>query len=123
MSNKYANYKNIIIIKYKVDNNEDDKIRLFGNEFVHNNKNKCKIIIDTNEEFGLYTHWYKHRIKNDIFEIKLKIIKPLTNIQGMFSMCNSLLSSSDFSNFDNSYVTNMSYLFYECSSLLYLLQM
>jgi len=118
MSNKNGNYTNIILIKYKVDNSKDNKIRLFGNEFVHNNKNNCKIIIGINEEYELYTHWYKHKIKNDIFEIKLKIIKPLTNIQGMFSMCNSLLSSSDISNFDTSNVTNMSYIFYECSSLL-----
>ena len=50
MSNKNGNYKNIIIIKYKIDNCKDNKIRLFGNEFVHNNKNNCKIITDTNEE-------------------------------------------------------------------------
>ena len=118
MSNKNGDYKNIIIIKYKVDNSKDNKIRLFGNEFVHYNKNNCKIIIDTNEEHELYTHWYKHKIKNNIFEIKLKIIKPLTTIQGMFSMCNSLLSSSDISNFDTSHVKNMSYIFYECSALL-----
>jgi surface protein len=120
MSNKNGNYKNIIRIKYKTDNSRDNKIRLFGNEFVHNNKNNCKIITDSNEEYELYTHWYKHKIKYDIFEIKLKIIRPLINIQGMFSMCNSLLSSSDISNFDTSHVKNMSYLFYECSSLLFL---
>jgi hypothetical protein len=35
-------------IKYKIDNSKE--IRLFGIKFVENNKNKCKIIIDKNEE-------------------------------------------------------------------------
>ena len=109
--NKYE-----LIIKYKTDINENDKIRLFGNEFVQNNKKNCKIIIDL-KEYDLYTHWYKFKVEKEILEIKLKIIKPLTNMTGMFSMCNSLLSSSDFSSLDTSKVTTMKNLFYKCSLL------
>ena len=114
---KKQNINNELIIKYKIEDNLDNKVRLFGNEFVHNNKKNCKIIIDK-EEYELYTHWYKYKVKSNILEIKLKIVKPLINIQGIFSMCNSLIPSFDISNLDTSNVINMRNIFYECSSLL-----
>ena len=53
---------NEIIIKYKVANK---RIRLFGNEFVNNNKEKCKIIIDEKEyELKAYHEFENYSKKN-----------------------------------------------------------
>ena len=38
-------------IKYKlIENKKIQNIRVFGNTFVHNNKNKCKIIVNNHQE-------------------------------------------------------------------------
>ena len=41
-------YLNSMTIKYKIDNDNIlyNKLRLFGDEFVKNNKDKCFIIVD-----------------------------------------------------------------------------
>ena len=47
-----------IIIQYKIehiDYSKDIRIRIFGEKFVENNKNNCKIIIN-GKEFELYSH-------------------------------------------------------------------
>ena len=63
-------------------------IRIFGDEFLKNNENICKIIINGNE-LPLTTHKDvdKNQLNNGIFEIKLKGIKNITNMRYMFSDC------------------------------------
>ena len=39
MGNENESYINII---YDINKGNEDKIKIFGNEFVYNNKNKCK---------------------------------------------------------------------------------
>ena len=47
---KMINYfTNEIIINYKINKNEN-KLRLFGQEFCEKNKNKCKIIINNEKK-------------------------------------------------------------------------
>ena len=74
--------------------------KIFGSKFVENNKNICKIIINGNEfELSEYININNvNKIKNNIFEIKLKGIKNVTNMSYMFSNCKSLLSLPDISN-------------------------
>ena len=112
-----------IIIQYKIENIEYSKdIRIFGDEFVKNNKDKCKIIISGNE-FEITTHLNinKKQINNNIFEIKLKGIKQITNMSCMFSGkyndFSPLSSLPDISKWNTSNITNMSYMFNYCSSL------
>jgi len=58
----------------------------------------------------------KNEIKKQI-ELHLIGINKVTNISFMFSGCKSLLSLSDISQWNTSTVTNMSNMFYGCKSL------
>ena len=118
-----------ITIQYKIDKIGYSKnIRIFGDIFVENNKDKCKIIINENE-FDLKSHLNinKSQLNNNIFEIKIKGIKQIINMSYMFKNKEAhenekesipLSSLPDISKWNTSKVTNMSYLFSNCSSLL-----
>ena len=117
---KESNLDNdFITIKYKVEKNR--KIKLLGEDFVANNKYFCKLIINE-KEFDLMTFYNienleNEKINDEIFEIKLKGIKRVTNMSHLFYECSSLFLLPDMSNWNTSKVINMSHLFYECSSL------
>ena len=107
------NKKNEMEILY--DNKDNEKsISIFGYEFVKNNKNNCKLIID-NKEVELCE---KLNIENkkDI-KIKLKEIKMITNMSSIFYECSSLSSLPEISNWDTSNITNMNCMFSGCSYL------
>ena len=114
-----------ITIQYKIKNIKNTKsIRIFGNEFVKNNKDKCKIIIN-GKEIELCTHIninINQLNSNKIYEIKLNGINNITNMSRMFiSEFDDeiqLLSLPDISNLNTENVIDMSYIFYGCSSLL-----
>ena len=110
---------NELTIKYLI-NDKDDKIKIFDETFVNNNKENCILNLFGNE-IDLIDYISKEQIKgnNQTLEIKLKKIKKITNMSSIFYNCKSLLSF-DFSKWDTSKVTNMSCLFYNCSSLSYL---
>ena len=113
-----------IILKYKIDDigyfSKD--IIIFGEDFVKNNKNICKIILNEKEiELTTYLNININQLKNNnILEIKLKGIKNITNMSSMFSKCKSLTSLPDISNWNTQNVTDMSYMFNNCKSLLFL---
>ena len=98
-----------IYIKYKVDKNE---IRLFGNDFVQRYKNICRIIINGKEEelreLKTFSRFGK---KIEQYEIKLRGIQNIDNLNHMFYNCESLLSLPDISKWNISNVTDMSYMF------------
>ena len=85
--------------------------KVFGGYFVENNKNKCKIIYE-DKEYKLEQYFELKNNKNkDTLEIKLKGIKNVTDMRGMFTRCSTLLSVPDISNWNTSNVTNMSGMF------------
>ena len=103
--------------KDKYIDSDENNINIFGSEFVKNNKNICKMIIDNKE----YEITEKYNIKNynkNILQIKLKGINNVTNMSDMFYNCSSLLSLPDISKWNTNNITNMSDMFYNCSSLL-----
>ena len=100
-----------IILQYII---KDKEIKIFGTNFVNNNKNNCKMIIEGNE---MELKDKINNITNNILEIKLKGIKNITNMSYMFAYCSSLNSLSDISKWNTSNVNNMSYMFSSCSSL------
>jgi len=106
---------NEITAIYKV-NDEKNKIRIFGSDFVKNNKDKCKIIYE-NEIYDL-TEYFNIKPKNDNLRIILKGIRNITNMSYIFSKCSSLLSLPDISLWNTSKVTDMNNMFNGCSSLL-----
>ena len=115
---KMSTIDNIITIKYKIDK---DNIKIFGKEFVDNNKNNC-IIEYKEKEDELKENFVvsKCNKKVDILEIKLKIINKINDFSDMFFNCKSLLSLPDIANLDTSNVIKMNGMFRGCSSLKYL---
>ena len=79
-------------IVYKLDNTKE-KIKIFNENFVKLNKNKCKIIYDK-KEYKLNEFFETKKIKKGIsnkFEIILKGIKQI-DIDNIFFGCTSLIS-------------------------------
>ena len=109
-----------ITIQYKIDDIENCKdIRIFGDHFVDENKDKCKIIINGNEN-DLSAHLNINNIKelnNNIFEIKLKGIKRIINTSCMFDSCELLSSLPDISKWNTENITDMSCMFRDCKIL------
>ena len=108
------NSENLITIIYKKIDNENN-IRIFGKEFVENNKDNCKIIIKK-KEYRL-REYFGVENNEDILEIKLAGINNITNLSYMFSNCEALKSISGFSKLNTEKVTNLSHLFSYCESI------
>jgi len=108
----YNSNKNII--KYTIKKNEE-KIKIFGNIFVKNNKDKCKIIYEK-KEYDLTEYFYISNYNENILEIELKINSILVDMSYMFDNCTSLIYFSN-NNWNTSNVNNMSYIFKDCLNL------
>ena len=106
-----------ILIRYKIEN--EDKIRIFGDIFVNNNKQNFKMIIDDKDYelepfFNLKNN---NKTKNNLLEIRLKEINIVKDASYMFSKCTNLISLPDIYKWNTSNITNMESMFDECSSL------
>jgi len=117
-ANTHKNENDFIIIRYKI-NPKSNYVKIFGTDFVLNNKDKCSI------QFGdkisqLSDYFYidkKYMDNNEFLEIKLIGISDITDLSYMFSNCTSLISLIDASNWDVSKCTKMSYMFNNCKLL------
>jgi len=81
----------IISIIYNI--NEDRKnedINIFGSEFVKNNKNICKMIIN-NKEYKITEHYNIKNYINNELKIKLKGINNVINMSNMFRESSSVM--------------------------------
>ena len=126
--NRYENKKNELSIIYNYDGNR--MIKLFGSEFINNNKGKCYLLINKKiteliEKIDYYNYYNNNerKIKIRLIEKKnysgfLKNKNGITNMSNMFGGCSSLLSLPDISKWNTNNVTNMSGLFSKCSSLI-----
>ena len=100
---------------YKTGN--ADRIKIVSKDFVKNNKDNCKIIIN-GEERELSEFIDISNMKNcGEIEVKLKETKTITNMSYMFLDCYNLISLPDFSEWDTSNVTTLQSLFNGCNSL------
>ena len=109
--------KEITEINIIYDIKERNEITIFGKEFVKNNKNICKMIIE-NKEYEITERYNIKSKKINKLKIKLEGINNVNNISHMFSGCSSLSSLPDISKWNTNNVINMHSLFYECSSLI-----
>ena len=110
---------NEIEIKYIV--NGKNEIRIFGNEFVVNNRDKCKIVFkgkehDLVEHFKIPDYTDENEKLTELV-IKLRYIKNITDLSCMFHWCSALISISDLYKLDLECIHSTSYMFSECSSL------
>ena len=109
--------KDITEINIIYNINYETEINIFGYNFVVNNKNNCKMIID-NKEYEINVKCNVKNNNKNILKIKLKGINNIIDMSDMFNGCSSLLSLPDISKWNTNNVTNMSGMFKECSSLL-----
>ena len=112
---KKNNNDDEITIIYKINKN-DTQIRLFGEDFIKNNKDKCKYIYE-DKEYELEEYYKLSNYNKDKLEIKLKGNNNIINMSYMFNDCSSLISLPDISKWNTNNVKNMSSMFYWCSSL------
>jgi surface protein len=94
-----------------------DKIKLFGEQFVINNKKICSII-HNKKQYDLIDYFELPEVnKEGTLEIKLKGIKFISNISGIFSYNYKLLSSPDISEWNTFNIQNMSQAFSGCANI------
>ena len=117
---------NNIINNTNINSKMENKIRIFGETFVKNNKGRCKII---RMSFGLLKEYEEYELTeffNEINEFydystpisfKLKGINNIIDMSKMFSECNLFKTLPDISEWDTSNVINMRSLFSSCNSL------
>ena len=97
-----------ISIKNKNNNHCENKIRIFGKEFIEKNKGKFKIIYK-NKEYQLTDYFDdidKSYKSSRLIKFKLKIIHNITNFKGMFEDCHKLLSILEIIKSKNIYSKN-----------------
>ena len=109
------------IIKYKILGKED-KIKIFGDTFVENNKNNFRISLDDKNELELVSFLdLKNNEKyikiNKIIEIKLIQINEVTNLSMMFQGCRNIISVPDLSTINTDNITDISFMFSNCNLL------
>ena len=101
---------------YKVDNKDykkDEEYNIFGYVFAHNNKNNIDLIIN-GEKSQLV---WKYKLKEGENNIKLIIKNQLTNLDSMFSGCNTLNDINELKYLNTNNVNNYSGMFEGCSSI------
>ena len=121
--NKFKNHENSIneslknrlhMIYYNKYYN-DNIINIFGDKFVVNNKNRCKMIYK-NKKYELKKD-FKNRHNISVLKINLTGILDITNMSYMFHDCSYLESLPDISKWNTSNVNDMSAIFYNCYKL------
>ena len=106
----------------KTLNDSLSSYKIFGEAFVKNNKNICKIIFN-NKEYELCSYLndlVENVEQQNSLEIKLKGINKITDMSYMFCGCISLSYLPDIDNMKTNNVTNMKGLFSGCRFLSYL---
>ena len=73
------------------------KIKLFDQDFIKNNKDKCKYIYE-NKEYELEAYFNLSNYNKDKIVIKLKGINNVIDMSYIFNCCYSLSSLPDISN-------------------------
>ena len=126
--------------KFKYFTEEDDEfIRIFGEDFVKNNKNKCNLIIDDNIDSELFTN-YSFKLKgehtislvineedinfNGLFDFKINIglinsFVPINdkNYLEYFKKNNRVIDASSLEDLDTSQFTSLSHIFTGCANI------
>ena len=105
---------------YKIEKNTE-KLTILGKDFIKNNKNKCKLIIN-NKKYSLDEFFIIKENKYDNIKIGLILIKDLCNRSFIFENCKSLKSFFNYNDIkkidknelkeNNIYETNDTFLLY-----------
>ena len=117
-------------IEYGIENNDEiiyiinkneNKVKIFGEKFVRNNIDKIEILYKnkTNKlaEYLKVEEEEENNLVYKLIKIKLKGISNVTNMSYMFYNCESLISLPDISKWNTNNVKDMCYMFCNCYSL------
>ena len=91
---------------------EDKKLRLFGNTFIKNNKNKSKILMN-----GHLKELKNFINTEDIIKIKLLSLENIDDLSEMFYDCKYLTKIDYIEKLKIKNITNMERIYYNCQSL------
>ena len=93
--------------------------KIFGEKFVENNKDVCKIMIN-GKEIQLFSYLNDEYLKlnNKKLELKIKGISKITDSSYMFCGCISLSSLPDIENWKTDKIKNMSFMFFLSQNLI-----
>ena len=116
INNPFNHNLNVVTIIYNIDKNKS-KIRLFGTDFIKNNKDNCYILINEKQNELIDIYKFKDIQIKDILELKLIETKSITDMSNIFNDCSSLIALPDISNWNTEKVNNMSDMFHNCTSL------
>jgi surface protein len=105
---------NDITIVYNINKGED-KVKIFGSNFVKNNINNCKIIYQ-NREYELKEYFEDFSKSDSKLQIKLTEINNIQDTSYMFYECTSLISLPDIEKWNTEFITSMRCMFFGCSS-------
>ena len=137
--------KTVKTMKPKLENIEDDfdnacllayyvprldgksTLKIFGEEFVKNNKNKCQIYFFDQKEEKVISHElcsviskdYIHELVDEegILLICFRANENLTDLSWMFNKCTNLLKVEELGSLKTEKVTSMRGMFFSCISL------
>lgn len=97
------------------DNGEQEgvKIRIFGREFVYNNKEKCVILVKNVQKplSEFYEFSQDELEENHLLVVTIVELQPITDMSYMFHGCKYLLNLPDLEKWDTKNVTKMNYMF------------
>ena len=94
--------------------NEKKNLKIFDSKFIKTNRSNCKLIINGKELELCEEINIENFLENGKLDIKIKQIKPITDMSYMFNYCNSLSFITNLSDLDTSEVTKMSSMFSGC---------
>ena len=115
MYDKMEKKEEIFQIKYKIG--EEDRVRIFGEKFVKTNKANFKIIKnDKLTALKSFLNKKDLKVENGEFTIKIKKINDVTDLSYMFCDCSELLFP-EIADLNTEKVTDMSFMFSQCTSL------
>ena len=106
-----------ITLIYQKTKDSDTKINIFGKNFVDNNKDKCKILVNDKEQELVESI---DTPNNNEFYIKLRGIKNITDTSYIFKDCVGLIALPDIGKWDVTNINNMEGLFWKCWNLIYI---
>ena len=111
-------YKNEVTMVYSITKHQTD-LKIFGEEFVKNNSDKCRMIVNGNEEelkSFIPCKPFQEQSKDKI-KIKLLGINKIVDMSFIFHECKNLISCNDLSKWNTKRVKDMHKLFFGCSQL------
>ena len=110
-----------IKLTYIIKNDEyKENFQIFGEDFVENNKNNCKISINSRDyKLSSIINLNNYNIENNTISILLKGISYIRDMSSMFYNCSSLIEIDD-KPWNTENVEDMNFMFFNCNLLTYL---